>query len=250
MATAADATQVKVKLNEAEMKLTKANTGLALSRMLLFQLCGLDLLGDYAIIEETKLDEYRALDKIDMDSVWNVRNELKMLNQADQIAKSGVRIAAAGLMPNIMAQSSYIVTNPNCFNGWDNKFGGMWNVGVVINIPIAHPGDIFAVRAAKHKRQEVAYKIEEAHDMIELQVNKLNYELAVANKQLTQAESNLKNAEENLKLAQESYSNGMIASSDLMAAQTAWLLASSELLDAQIAVRIDYRYLNQALGRQ
>ena len=55
MATISDATQVVVKLNEAQMKLTKANTGLALSRMLLFQLCGLDLMGDYQIIEETNL---------------------------------------------------------------------------------------------------------------------------------------------------------------------------------------------------
>ena len=84
---------------------------------------------------------------------------------------------------------------------------------------------------------------------VERKKSKLNYELAVANSKLTQAQTNLKNAEENLSMAQESFAAGVISSSDLMAAQTAWLSASSELLDAGIEVQMDYLYLNQALGR-
>lgn len=43
VATKADGLSVKVKVNEAEMTLTKVNDGLSLSKMLLCQLCGLDL---------------------------------------------------------------------------------------------------------------------------------------------------------------------------------------------------------------
>ena len=105
------------------------------------------------------------------------------------------------------------------------------------------------MKAARHRRNQVQYELEEAKGMIELQVNKLNYELEVANRKLAQAQSNLENAEENLRLADESFEAGVISSSDLMAAQTAWLSAKSEVVDAEIETRMDYLYLQQALGR-
>lgn len=43
VATKADGLSVRVKVNEAEMTLTKVEDGLSLSRMLLCQLCGIDL---------------------------------------------------------------------------------------------------------------------------------------------------------------------------------------------------------------
>ena len=63
-----------------------------------------------------------------------------------------------------------------------------------------------------------------------------------------QAQSNLDNAEENLKLADESFQAGVCSSSDLMAAQTAWLSAQSEVVDAQIEIAMSRVYLRQALG--
>lgn len=249
MATQSDITKVRVKLNEAQMALAKANSGLALSKMLLYQMCGLDLMGDYEVVESFDLRDYPSMLSIDMAEVYANRNELKMLQKGEAIANSGVRIAEAGLLPNLAVTGNYVVTNPNMFNGISNEFGGMFTMGVVLNVPICHPTAIYSIKAAKHKRNEVMYQVEEAREMIELQVNKLNYELAVANSKLTQAQTNLTNAEENLQMAQDAFATGVISSSDLMTAQTAWLSASSELLDASIEVQMDYLYLNQALGR-
>lgn len=248
MATEADVTKVRVKLNEAQMSLTKANSGLALSKMLLYQMCGLDLKGDYLVLESVELKNYQALGHIDMSKVLNNSTEIKLLQKGDDLAKSAVHIAASGLMPNLAVTGSYVVSNPNMFNGFSNEFGGMFTVGAVLNVPICHPSAIYAVKAAKHQRKEVQYLIEEASDKIELLVNKHNYELEVANNKLTAAETNLAHAEENLRLAQESFKSGLISSGDLMAAQTAWLSASSDLLDASIEVQMDYLYLRQAMG--
>lgn len=249
MATPADITKVRVKLNEAQMSLAKANSGLALSKMLLFQMCGLDLMGNYEVVETLDLQSRHNLEHIDMDEVRAHRPELQLLSKGQEIANSGVKIAAASLMPNLVVTGNYIVTNPNMFNGVSNEFGGMFTVGAVLNVPICHPTAIYTLKAAKHKRNEMQYKMQEASEMIELQVNKLNYELGVANAKLTQAQTNLTNAEENLAMAQESFAAGVISSSDLLAAQTAWLSACSEVLDANIEVQMDYLYLNQALGR-
>ena len=63
-----------------------------------------------------------------------------------------------------------------------------------------------------------------------------------------QAESNLDMANENLRLADESFKAGVCSSSDLMMAQTAWLQAEGEVLDARIEIEMTKLYLEQALG--
>ncbi|MEG0517942.1 MAG: TolC family protein, partial [Bacteroidales bacterium] len=49
VATKGDLLNVKVKLNEASLVYTKADNGVALSKMALFQLCGLDINGNYTL---------------------------------------------------------------------------------------------------------------------------------------------------------------------------------------------------------
>ena len=249
MATKGDLAKVRVKRNEAQMNLTKATNGLALAKMLLAQRCGMPLDSDFDIAENNPVLSLTARQCINMDTVWRNRREMQMLHISDSIAMQGVRIAASTLKPNIAFTGGYLFSNPNLFNGFQNEFGGTLMAGVVVNVPILHPGGIYSVKAAKAKRREVAYQIEEAQEMIELQVNKLNYELELAYKKLEQSQSNLAQAEENLKLADESFKAGMCSSSDLMAAQTAWLSAKSDILDAEIEIEMNSVYLRQALGQ-
>ena len=248
MATKGDLAKVRVKLNEAQMSLTKATNGLVLAKMLLAQRCGMPLDSDFDVSESNPTLQVTAHQTIDMEEVWQNRREMQMLRISDTIALQSQRIAASGLKPNIVATGGYLVSRPNLFNGFQNEFGGTFMAGVAVNIPILHPGAIYSLKAAKAKRREVAYQIEEAKEMIELQVNKINYELQLAFKKLEQAQSNLVHAEENLKLADESFKAGMCSSSDLMAAQTAWISAKSEILDAEIEIEMNSVYLKQALG--
>lgn len=249
MATMGDLAKVRVKLNEAQMSLTKASNGLVLAKMLLAQRCGMPLDSDFDIAERTPSLLATSQEEIDMESVWRDRHEMQMLRISDSIASQGVRIAASTLKPNIAFTGGYLFSNPNLFNGFQNEFGGTLFAGVAVNVPILHPGSIYTFKAAKAKKQEVALQIEEAQEMIELQVNKLNYELLLAYKKLDQAQSNLVQAQENLRLADESFKAGMCGSSDLMAAQTAWISAKSEVLDAEIEIEMDTLYLRQAMGK-
>ena len=251
VATQGDLTRVRVKLNEAQMNLTKATNGLLLAKMLLAQRCGMPLDTVFTVADESlsaSSEWANTTENIDMDDIYNRRSEMKMLRISDSIAQQGVRISRSTLLPNIGVTAGYLFSNPNIFDGFKNEFNGSLMAGVAVNIPIAHPGGFYAVKAAKAKRREVAYQIEEAEEMIELQVNKLNYELTLAYKKLAQAQSNLENAEENLKLANESFHAGVCSSSDLMAAQTAWQSAQSEVVDARIEIAMSRVYLRQAMG--
>ena len=250
VATKGDLTKVRVKLNEAQMSLTKATNGLSLAKMLLAQRCGMPLDSEYDVADDNILNnqDIQNNQSIDMNTVWAKRKEMRMLRISDSVALQGVRIARSTFMPNVAVTGGYLVSNPNLFNGFSNEFGGTFFAGVVVNIPILHGGSFYSLKAAKAKREEVKWQMEEAKEMIELQVNKVRYELELAYKKMAQAQSDLENAEENLKLADESFAAGMCSSSDLMGAQTAWLKAKGEVLDAEIEIEMGKVYLKQALG--
>ena len=238
VATQADVLNVRVKLSEAETMLAQATDGLELSEMALCQIIGLPL------YTEIKLDDSHLNDVVLADSTLNIqevlsrRDELKMLEEMQKLAKAGVGMAAAGLQPNIVASANYIVSNPNVANGFQNNFAGFFSAGVVVNVPIAHASDILAVKAAKHKQKTVELQMQEAREKIELQATQSAQKVIEANKALIRATNSIRHAEENLQYAQDSYAEGVITSSQLMMAQTAWQKAESEKIDAAIALRM------------
>lgn len=255
IATVGDLAKVRVKQSEAHMTLTKATNGLALSKMLLAQRCGMPLDSDFELSEVLDAADAGAMKgvvKVDstlMAGVIERRGEMQMLGVLDSVAREGVRASASALKPNIVATGGYLVSNPNIFDGFSNTWGGTFLAGVAVNIPILHPGGIYAVKAAKAKRREVQLQSADAREMIELQVNKLNYELILAYQKLAACEEGLEAARENLRFADESFKAGMCSSSDLLMAQTAWMQAESEVLDTRIEIAMGRLYLNQALGK-
>lgn len=251
VATKGDLLNVKVKLNEANLALTRATNGVALSKMALFRVCGLPLDGDYSLadedIQQTDAKELEA--GYDIAKAIDNRVEIRQLEQLEKISHSQVNIARSRFMPNIVASANYLVTNPNSFNGFENKFKGMFSAGVAVTIPIFHFGDrIYSLRNAKSEEKIVGYRIEETKELINLQVTQANFKVREANKKLESARSNIAAADENLRLAELSYKEGLITVSDLLAAQTAWISANSEKIDAGIEVRMCELYLKKAVG--
>lgn len=252
VATKSDLAKVRVKRSEAQMTLTKANNGLRLAKMLLAERCGMPLDSDFSVADADLEDQAVQMQplSVDMQSVYDNRNEMKMLRIADSVAHQAERMAAGSLKPNIMATGGYLATNPNVFDGFSNTWGGTWMAGVVVNVPIVHPGGYYALRAARLKRKEVAYQQEEAQEMIALQVKKVQYELELAYKHLDEALTNQELADDNVELATESFRAGVCSSSDLLAAETAWMQARGEVIDAHIEIAMGKVYMRQALGNR
>lgn len=252
VATKADRLSVSVKLNEAEMTLTKAENGLSLSKMLLSQLCGLDITDNITVRDENisslpLKEDQEALPNVD-EALTN-RTEIKSLDLATKIYKKQEKIALAEFMPNIALTANYLWTNPNLFDGMEKKFDGMWNVGVVLKIPLNFGSNSAKLNVAKANTRIKEYELADAKDKIKLQVNQEAYKLNEANKKLIAAKKNSEKADENLRYANIGFEEGVISASDAMAAHTAWISAHSELIDAQIDVMLGKIYLNKALGR-
>ena len=251
VATQADGLSVKVKLNEAEMAQTKVENGLALTRMLLAQICGLSLEEDLSLADE-KLDNFpveTTQASADLNEAFMNRNELKSLDLASKIYKKKERIVLADLLPTVAFSANYFVTNPNLFNGYKNDFAGMFNLGVIVRVPITGWWEgSYKRNAARAETRIRQLEWEDAREKIELQVNQSVYKVNEASKKLAASNRNMENAEENLRSANLGFEEGVIPALNLMAAQTAWFSARSTLIDAQIDMKLTQVYLNKALG--
>lgn len=252
VATEADGLSVKVKLNEAEMAQTKVENGLALTRMLLAQICGLSLEEDLSLADE-KLDNFpveTTQASADLNEAFMNRNELRSLDLATKIYKRKERIALAEMLPNVALAANYFVTNPNVFNGFKNDFAGMFNVGVMVKVPLSGWREgTYRRNSAKAETRIKTLEWQDAREKIELQVNQSVYKVNEAGKKLIASSRNMENAEENLRRANFGFEEGVIPALNLMEAQTAWVSARSSLIDAQIEVKLTEVYLSKALGK-
>lgn len=247
IATRAEGLAVKVKLNEAELALAKVENGLTLARMLLAQVCGLPPELPFVLADESSLPT--AKENRGSNEAARERPELRSLTLAMNIDKKKEQIALADMLPNLALSANYLITNPSSFNGFKSEFGGMFSAGVVLKIPLS------AWWEGTHKRNAARaetlirkLEYEDAKEKIELQVNQSAYQLKEARKKLDVSSRNLENAEENLKHAGAGFEEGVIPALTLTEAQTAWLSASSELIDARIEALLTEVYLAKALG--
>ena len=252
VATASDQLSVRVKLNEAEMSQIKAQNGLALSKMLLCQLCGMPLDSEIMLRDEMEgaLDIPADTVVYTQEDLYENRPELKSLELAVNIYDMKSRIVRADYLPTVALMGNLLVTNPSASNGFVNDFHAMWNVGVVARIPVFHFGEgMSKYRRAKSDVLLTQYQLEDARGKVSLQVNQYERKIAEADSRLQMALKNMENAEENLRVANIGFKEGVVESSLVLAAQTAWLQAHSEEIDARIDRIMATVYLRQATGQ-
>lgn len=251
LATRANELAVSVKVNEAEMTLTKVNDGLTLSRMLLCQVCGLPLDTDIQTVDE-RLQELAADTTAavpDATQAFAMRPELTQLQTAVDIYEQKVKVERAARLPQLALTGGYLLTTPSVFNGFENKLRGTWNVGVTLSLPVWHWGEArYKMNAARAEATVARLQMEDAREKIELQVHQSAFNVNEADKKLQLSQKHMEQAEENLRTATIGFKEGVISTSDVLAAQTAWLQAHSNKIDAQIDAKITRSVLQKSLG--
>ena len=175
---------------------------------------------------------------------------MRSLELAAQIYKQKVNVTRSEFLPSVALIGNYMATNPSVFNSFENKFKGMWNVGVMVSIPVWHWGEgIYKVKAAKSEARISRYQLDDAKEKYRTagQPNRFS-RVNEAAKKLIMAEKNLEKADENLRYATLGFEEGVIPASNVLEAHTAWLSAQSEKIDAQIDVKLTEIYLKKATG--
>lgn len=252
IATKAEGLHVAVKVNEAEMTLAQVEDGLSLSRMLLCQLCGWPLDKPMTLAEEN-VDlisiPTSETSGYTVSTAETTRPELRMLQNAVDISRQQTRLLKAGNLPKMALVGGYSVSNPNLFNGFQKEFAGLWNVGVMLSVPLWNWGDVaYKVRASKNATTIAQLELSEAREKVELQVNQNQFKNQEAMRKLTLADHSCRHAEENLRCANLGFQEGVVPATTVMEAQTAWLNAKTQKIDAEIAIRLSETELKKALG--
>jgi len=251
VATKSDLLTVDVKLNSANVDLTKVENGLVLSRMALAQLCGLPVNTDLTLADENLdiRDMAPVATSYNMADVYTNRSDLRSLQLGLKIYEQKSKVALSSMLPNVALIGAYSFSNPNMYDGFKNKFNGAFSVGAMITIPIWHWGGNYnKYRAAKTDETIMQLQIEDAKEKIELQVSQAAFKANEAMKTYNMTNSNLTKANENLRQAQLGFKEGMLTTDNVLEAQTAWLKANSENIDAEIDVNLCRVYLSKVLG--
>lgn len=251
LATRSDGLSVDVRVNEAEMTLTKVNDGLVLSRMLLCQTIGLPV-NEQIILPEEEAESVASVSpapQLNVAYALENRPEIKILENTVAMSQQTTNILKAANLPQVALMGGYVISNPNVLDGFQKKFAGLWNVGVLVRIPVWNWGDnMYKVRASKGATTILNLETEEAKEKITLQATQTAYQLDEANKRLAMAETSVKRADENLRTANLGFSEGVITPTTVMEAQTAWLQAKSQQIDAEIDLRLSQVNLKKAMG--
>ena len=252
VATRSEGLSVSVKVNEAEMTLQKVNDGIVLAKMLLCKEIGLPINTEIEVTSQSLLQTSpMGGSQVPLGEGCEglSRPELRMLQNTVDMSRQATNILKAGNLPQVALMGGYAVSNPNVLNGFEKKFGGFWNVGLLVRIPIWNWGDVtYKVRASKGATAIANLELDEARDLVELQVNQSTFKVDEAQKRLAMAQKNIEKAEENLRVANLGFQEGVITPTTVMEAQTAWLQAKSQLIDAEIDVRLSQVDLQKALG--
>lgn len=251
VATRSDSLQVEVKYNEACIALTKVENGLALSRMALAQICGLPVDARMELEDETlngALQMPREL-TLDMTDVYARRQDLTALRHGIEMARYKAKSDLGNMLPKLALVGAYSFSNPNVNHGFEKKFGGGFSVGATLTVPLWHWGGRYnQYKAAQTTTKIAELALADAEEKVELQVNQAKFSYQEAFKTYDMTLNNMRVADENMRNAEIGFREGVMTADDVIGAQTAWLKANSERIDAEIGIRLCNAYLSKVIG--
>ena len=251
VAVRADGLNVDVRVNEAEMAKMRVDDNLALVKMLLCQLCGLPMDTEFTLSDEGK-ELASATGQMPTDGTSTIdRPELRLLQTTIDISEQAQRVVTAThFRPQVALTGGYLISNPNTFNGFERKFSGVWNVGVMVRMPLWdwHDGR-YKLAAARAATTIAKLERSDLEEKINLQVEQERFKVREAYRRLELSAKHVTSAEENLRCASLGFREGVMNLSDVMAAQTAWESAHTQKIDAEIEVQLSLIGLRKALGQ-
>ena len=250
LATRSDELSVEVRLNEARMTLTQVEDGITLSKMNLAQICGLPMEEDFSLSDSdmTEQKEPTAVE-VNMNSAVEKRHEVQSLTLAVDMYREKQKVARAEFLPTLAVTGNYMMSSPNVFNGFSLSPKGLFNVGVILKVPVFNWNDrSHKMKIAKADTRIAELELQEAREKIELQINQSVFYRRAAERKADMSVSNLRKATENLRYADLSYKEGAATLTNVFEAQTAWLSANSQNIDALIDLRMADVYLRRATG--
>lgn len=240
-----DVLKVKVKLNESELNLRRAENGHRLATMNLCHYIGIPLTErieiDRTLPAANNVHEQEA-------SIYN-RPEYLIMEQKVSLARQQIAMARSEYLPQVGLIGKYGYTNGIELNG--RKLFDDWNflAGIQMSIPIYDFGHrMNKIKSAKSQYAQIQAEREDINEKLTLEMTQSFNNLDEAFLEKSLAESSVESAEENLRTSRLHYEKGLETLSDYLEAQALWQQAHQTQVNARANCYLRYLEYQQSIG--
>jgi len=252
MAARNEVLAVRVERDQAELAWLRAQNGAALSEANLVRLTGLEPSRAIETAEPLTVPA-GASDDIEtlVERALAQRAERAALAARLRAALARVRVEQGARWPQVTAAAGYDYANPNRrIMPYSATWKDSWDAGVNLSLNLFDGGKVSAaVARARARCDAIQAQLDDLSQRIRLQVTQRSLDLKAAVAAVAVAERGLDSARENQRVAADRYREGLIASSDLLDAEVALLRAGLTLTDALAQARLAEAGLERAIGR-
>lgn len=231
--------KAQVGLNNALLNLQKAEHGLQLSRMDLCRITGLPF--DSLIVAADTIDiwaDQSLAEGILRSASPEKRPEYQLLQDNIELARQQERMAMADFLPTAGVRAGYNQIGGIEMSGkdFDNT---SFNVFASVKIPIFHWGEgLHKIKSAKLDKEVKQLELDKYRQLMQLEAEQAKLNLIQANERIVMGRKAIEQAAENLRVNRDNFEFGMTTIDEVLLAQTQWLQAYTDVIDAQADLRI------------
>ncbi len=239
-----DVMKVQVKLNEAELNISKAENAYRLAKMNLCHHIGKSLTDD---IDVSAGDMYQAAAGNPAGQTIDISNrpEYILLNQQQMMATQQVKLTRSDYLPQVVAIGSYNYANGGELAGKRLIDNGAATIGIGVKVPLFTFGESKnKIRSAKARQIIAQTEQADLEEKMMLEQQQALNNLDEAQKEVTLTTSAFSQAEENMRLSKQQYEVGYESLSDYLESQAMWQQAYAAKVEAQCQqVLCNFKYL-------
>ncbi|AJA67362.1 Outer membrane protein [Myroides sp. A21] len=243
-----DLLKVEVQHNEAVLNLTRVKDGLAIAKLNLMQISGLNEV-DFDIKEDSTMD-VQLISQSDITTAIDKRPEINMLNKTVEIQKYQSKLIGGSLKPTLAISANGLASYGKRINFSNGNNDMQAFVGLItLSVPILDWGG----RKQKVKEQEYQtevkkFELEEARELISIEIQNAWLMLNQSVTQIELSRKSLQQAQENLRLNQDLFEAGTVLGEDVLKAQVLWQKAYADVIDAKANNKIMEAKYKKSIG--
>ena len=246
-----DMMKVRVKINEAELGIQKADNAIRLAKMNLCHIIGMPLTTDIDVDENTFADTLcNDLNPLFDAGDISTRPEYSLVDRQTRLSEMGIKLTRSDYLPNVMLMGGIDYNNGLELSGRKLLDGTSASIAIGVKIPLVNFGESAGkLRSAKAKHRISRLEQEDANEKMMLELSQSANNLSEAITEVDITAKALEQAEENMKMSKRQYEVGYEPLSDYLEAQAMWQQAYANKVDARCQLIIAHTKYLKASGK-
>jgi outer membrane protein len=254
--TLADVYAQQVKVGNAELAVIQAKNNLETAKSNLLYYLGLDVLDSYRFSDSLSVNDREIIGRHidsnyqDLSDLINKslssRYDYQSAKLSLESALNGITIARGGYFPSLTNSNSYSTSASNVRDLFSNK---SYYIGLTLNVPIFSGFSIDnKVQLTQVNAMNSKADLSDLERDIKRNIQKTYQDLQAAEKSLEVSKGNVAAAEESRRIQQEKYALGSSTLLDVLVANSDYLTAQTNLINAEYAYIVLSEQVKYQLG--